>query len=164
MAEGEAYPRFRAEVARLIRLELLHVRQARAIARRAGIRQGTAAAGLPQVIASFSATNSPDGQELSFDAEDEFPIASAPLVVDGDFAGPSEIALLVNVAVAGPSGAAFEWRCSLFDSTPSVPIDATGLFVSDYVTVSGGEDVAEVWVVSSSGGDATVGLVQGLGR
>jgi len=148
----------------MIRQELLHARTARAIARRAGIRQGGAAAGLPQVLASFSAANSENGHELTFDTEDEFPVASAPLLIDSDFSGPSRVALLVNVAVAGPAGAALEWRCTLFASTPSVPIDEAGLFVPNCGGRAAREDVAEVRKVSSAGGEATIGLVQGQGR
>lgn len=139
------YPIFYAAVKAMGPKTLLHKRQATAIARKAGLETSVLVDGGADIAGTFSHVDSPDGTSVSSGA---FPDAGS-MDRTADVTGFSEARVLVNVAEAGSGTLGVTG-----DINTSVSLASTGVVVSDWEPVGGGE---WSWV---STGSATVGLVQ----
>lgn len=153
------------EIEEMIRRELLHTRMARAIARKAGIKQGTGTGSLTQIIATFSAANSDEGYEISYTESTPFPAPPASLV-QADLSDISHARLVANV-VAG--GSADTVLTASFAGEASEDISVALEYTGDVLTVGAFHPVTASFagitamsftITASSPGSVTVGLVQ----
>lgn len=156
------FPDIYGEIEEMIRSEFLQTPIARAIARKAGIKQGTGTGSLTQIIATFSATNSDEGYEISYTESTPFP--APPAEVQADLSDLSHARLIANV-VAG--GSADTVLTASFAGGASEDISVALEYTGDVLTVGAFYPVTAVdittvsfTITASSPGSVTVGLVQ----
>lgn len=150
-------PDLYGEVERLIGVELLQTRMARAIARKAGIRQGDALPSTPQVLVSFSAANSVDGYEIAYTASTPFPNS----VIQPDLTDITRLRLLVNVVAGGGEGV--QLVANGAGENISIELLYTGdiLSAGEWVAVdSVGISTLNFTITAPGPGSVTVGLMQ----
>lgn len=151
------FPRLYGEIEEMIRSELLETPLARAIARKAGIRQGTGSGAPPQVLATFSAANSDEGWEIAYTTSTPFPNAE----VQADLTDLSRARLVANVVAGGSADTVL--TASGMGEDVSVALDsaAGALLIGAFHPVSvDGITTVSFTITSGTPGSVTLGLVQ----
>lgn len=146
------------EIRRLIRNQLLQTRMARAIARKAGIRQGSAAGTLPQVLATFSTANSDEGYEIPYTTSTPFPNA----VIQPDLTGISQARLVANVVAGGGEGVLLTASGASEDISVGLAFSPGDILSAGawHPVATDGVATLSLNITAPGSGSVTVGLVQ----